>query len=350
MEDIRAITQERLTDYLHAVGEKPFRHKQIWNWLWHKGAGSFDEMTDIPSGLRERLKESFTFNRGKIVAEAVSADKTAKFILQFAGGGRVECVLIPVPGRITACISSQVGCPLGCTFCATGKMGFVRNLHYSEIVDEYLLLGKKAAELYGGTHYGSEISNIVMMGMGEPLLNFDNVVKALDILTGPDLFGLSPKRITLSTAGIVKGIKALADREFSCGLAVSLHSADPEIRGHLMPVTVHNPLHDLQAALLYYNRKTGARVTLEYLLLANVNDSRRDAGRLARFCRPFPVKINIIEYNETEGGLFRRADPGRREMFIQYLQDCNMVVNVRQSRGCDIDAACGQLLLQKTGK
>lgn len=339
MEDIRAIGKKQLEEYLLSIREKPFRVKQILSWLWQKGIGSFDEMSDLSISLRARLKQQFSFHRAKIVQEAHSKDKTAKLVLQFADGKMIESVLIPSRERVTACISSQIGCPLRCVFCATGTMGFIRNLLYSEIVDEYILLNRRANELYG-----KGITNIVMMGMGEPLLNFENVITALDLLTSKEGFGISPKRITLSTAGIVKGIKALADRGFACGIAVSLHSADAAIRKIIMPVTEHNPLSDLQASLHYYHQKTGERITLEYLLLSQVNDSRRDAEKLLRFCRPFPVKINIIEYNEIEGGLYHRTEVGRREKFVQYLKDCNMVVNVRQSRGQDIAAACGQLL------
>jgi len=341
MEDIRNISIEQLEDFLVSIGEKKFRAKQIWSWLWQKGAGSFDEMTNISAVLRQQLVASFTFHRAVIGQEAHSKDKTAKFAFRLHDGKLVEGVLIPSGERVTACISSQVGCPLGCTFCATGTMGFIRNMHYSEIVDEYVLMDRRARELYG-----NGISNIVFMGMGEPLLNFNNVMTAIDKLTAKDGFGLSPTRITLSTAGIVKGIKALADRNFPCGLAISLHSADPAVRQVIMPVTDHNSLHDLQAALVYYHQKTGARITFEYLLLSKVNDTRQAAEKLARYCRPFPVKINIIEYNETEGGLYHRSYPNQREEFIDYLKSCNMVVNVRQSRGQDIAAACGQLVKQ----
>jgi len=340
MTDIRDIHYEELEEFLLSINEKKFRAKQIWTWLWQKGAGSFDEMTNVSQQLRAQLAEHFTFRRTVIAKEAKSKDQTVKFAFGLHDGKYVEGVLIPSGERVTACVSSQVGCPLRCSFCATGTMGFHRNLHYSEIVDEYVLMNRRAQELYG-----NGITNIVFMGMGEPLLNFDNVMTAINKLTAPDGFGLSPTRITLSTAGIIKGIKALADRRFPCGLAVSLHSAAPTVREVIMPVTERNSLHDLQQALLYYHQKTGDRITFEYLLLSKVNDTRQDAERLARYCRPFPVKINIIEYNETPDGLYHRSYPNQREDFIEYLKNCNMVVNVRQSRGQDIAAACGQLLM-----
>ncbi|MBO4504386.1 MAG: 23S rRNA (adenine(2503)-C(2))-methyltransferase RlmN [Bacteroidales bacterium] len=339
MTDIRTLTYEELEQFLFSIQEKKFRAKQIWTWLWQRGVGSFEEMTDLSLALRSKLAEHFAFARTVIEQEVQSRDKTAKFALKLHDGLLIEGVLIPAGDRVTACVSSQVGCPLHCAFCATGTMGFTRNLHYAEIVDEYVLMNVRAKELYG-----NNITNIVFMGMGEPLLNFANVMTAIDKLTDPKGFGLSPTRITLSTAGVIKGIKALADRNFPCGLAISLHSADPAVREILMPVTEHNTLHDLQAALLYYHQKTGQRITFEYVLLSKVNDSLQAAEKLARYCRPFPVKINIIEYNETEDGIYHRSYPNQREEFIQYLKDHNMVVNVRQSKGQDIAAACGQLV------
>ena len=339
MKDIRDIHFTELESFLQKSGEKPFRAKQIWMGLWKRGAGSFDEMTDLSVALRTKLQENFTFHRAEIVEEVHSTDKSAKFLLQFHDGKMVEGVLIPSKERVTACLSTQIGCPLHCAFCATGTMGFIRNLHYSEIIDEYVLLNNRAQELYN-----QHITNIVFMGMGEPLLNFDNMMTAIDILTGKDYYALSPTRITLSTAGIIKGIKALADRGFRCGLAISLHSADPTVREQIMPVTEHNSLHDLQAALAYYHQKTDERITIEYLLLSKVNDSEKAAELLARFCRPFPVKINIIEYNSTPDSLFHKSDPTRRQRFIDVLERCNMVVNIRLSKGQDIAAACGQLV------
>lgn len=345
MRDIRNISYEELEEFILSQNEKKFRAKQVWSWLWQKGIGRYEEMSNVSQTLRQQLERAFTFHRAEIEKEAHSKDRSAKFLFRYVDGNRVEGVLIPSGDRVTACISSQVGCPLRCTFCATGTMGFTRNLHYSEIVDEYILMNQRAVELYG-----NGITNIVFMGMGEPLLNLNNVLTAIEKITAKDGFALSPTRITLSTAGVIKGIKALADRNFPCGLAISLHSADPAIREVIMPVTDNNNLHDLQAALLYYHKKTGQRVTFEYLLLSKVNDTRVDAEKLARYCRPFPVKINIIEYNETEDGLYHRSYPNQREEFINYLKNHNMVVNVRQSKGQDIAAACGQLVKKETTK
>lgn len=339
MRDIRDLNYSELESALIEFGEKKFRAKQIYNWLWKRGALSFNEMTDISLALREKLSEYFSFSISKIKSEAKSSDGTAKFIIELSDNQLIESVLIPHKNRVTACISSQVGCPLGCAFCATGTMGFIRNLSFHEIIDEYLLLNSRAQLIYN-----QYITNIVFMGMGEPLLNINNISKAIELLTNKDGYALSPSRITISTAGIVKGIKTLADMNLHCGLAISLHSANPNTRREIMPVTENNSLQDLQSALAYFHKTTGERITIEYLLLSKINDSVKDAELLARFCRAFPVKVNIIEYNETDNSPFEKTDSATRERFIAVLENCNMIVNIRLSKGQDIDAACGQLV------
>jgi 23S rRNA (adenine2503-C2)-methyltransferase len=282
----------------------------------------------------------------KIDTEVVSSDKTIKFLFGLFDGEQIEGVLIPSQGRVTACLSSQVGCPLKCAFCATGMLGFTRHLRFWEIIDQYILMNRRAAEVFG-TH----ISNIVLMGMGEPLLNYDNVWKAVEILTSPDGNELSPSRITLSTVGITEKIKKLADHGFKANLAVSLHSADHLKRSRLIPVNETNALQDLQEALRYYVEKTKQRITIEYLLLHNINDSLEDAEKLCRFCKAFPVKINIIEYNAIclsdvapqPNYQFYPSTPEKKTAFTAHLESKNLIVNVRQSRGKDIAAACGQL-------
>lgn len=338
MDDIRYISFEELQQFVVGAGEKPFRAKQIYEWLWKKGVGSFEEMTNVAQTLRQQLSASFSFRRAVIEVEAKSSDKTVKFGFRLFDGKMIEGVLIPAADRVTACVSTQVGCAMHCAFCATGQMGFIRNLHSSEIFDQFILMNAKALE-----YYGHPISNIVYMGMGEPLLNFAQVMRSIDLLTSKEGQRLSPQRITLSTAGITEGIRKLADMGFKPGLAVSLHSADPKKRIHLMPVTEHNPLNELQDALKYYHQKTGERVTFEYLLLNGINDSQRDAEVLAAYCRAFPVKINLIEFNATDSP-FQKSEPENVRRFIQFLESRNMVVNLRHSRGKDIDAACGQLI------
>lgn len=338
MDDIRYISFEELQQFVVEVREKPFRAKQINEWLWKKGVGAFEEMTNLSQTLRQQLSAAFSFRRAVIEVEAKSSDKTVKFGFRLFDGKMIEGVLIPAADRVTACLSTQVGCAMHCAFCATGQMGFIRNLHFSEIFDQFVLMNAKALE-----YYGHPISNIVYMGMGEPLLNYTHVMRSIDLLTSKEGQGLSPQRITLSTAGIAEGIRKLADMGFKPGLAVSLHSADPKKRIHLMPVTEHNPLDELQDALKYYHQKTGERVTFEYLLLNGINDSQRDAEVLAAYCRAFPVKINLIEFNATDSP-FQKSEPENVRRFIQFLESRNMVVNLRHSRGKDIDAACGQLI------
>lgn len=338
MKDIRELSYDEISDFLLQYGEKKFRAKQIYEWLWKKGIGSFNEMNNIGQQAQQLLNNNFTFHRASIDVEHKSSDKTTKFGFRLHDDKMIEGVLIPVKERVTACVSTQVGCAMHCAFCATGQMGFIRNLHYSEIFDQYILLNQKSIE-----YFGQGITNIVYMGMGEPLLNFANVMKSIDLLTAKDGIGLSPQRITLSTAGIIEGIRKLADLDFRPGLAISLHSADPKKRIHIMPVTEHNPLDKLQESIKYYHEKTGERITFEYLLLNGINDSLRDAEILAAYCRPFPVKINLIEFNATDSP-FQRSSEENVQKFIQFLESRNMVVNLRRSRGKDIAAACGQLI------
>ena|GEM_PF-4217 len=335
--DIRETSSENLMAFLQQHNEKSFRAKQLHDWLWKKNVTSFEEMINIPKNLQERLKADFTFLQTKIEKEIVSSDKTIKFLFRLFDEEQIEGVLIPSQGRVTACISSQAGCPLNCSFCATGTLGFVRQLRFWEIIDQYVLMNRRAIEVFG-----TPISNIVLMGMGEPLLNYDNVLKAIEILTSPNGNGLSPSRITLSTVGINAGIRKLADDGFKANLAVSLHIADNEKRSALIPVNQTNPLQELQDALRYYVEKTNQRITIEYVLLQNINDSLEDAEKLCRFCKAVPVKINIIEYNATDTQ-FQPSTPEKKEIFKAHLESKNLVVNVRQSRGKDIAAACGQL-------
>ncbi|MBQ7549931.1 MAG: 23S rRNA (adenine(2503)-C(2))-methyltransferase RlmN [Bacteroidales bacterium] len=336
--DIRHTTAQNLSSFIESIGEKKFRCAQIDEWLWKKGARSFDEMSNLPVTLREQLKSNFTFLTSGIAAMVQSKDGTAKFVFNLHDKRQVEGVLIPSDNRVTACISSQVGCPLKCAFCATGTMGFVRNLHSSEIFDQFLLMNKKSQELYN-----QNITNIVYMGMGEPLLNYESVIRSVQWITSPKGQGLSPSRITLSTVGIASGIKRLADDGFKPEIALSLHCADELKRRRLMPVTESQNFEMLQDALVYLHEKTGKRITIEYLMLKNWNDSLADAKKLFAFCRPFPVKINLIEYNATQSGFEKSNEETVRE-FIAFLESKNMIVNVRHSRGKDIDAACGQLV------
>ncbi|MDR2868301.1 MAG: 23S rRNA (adenine(2503)-C(2))-methyltransferase RlmN [Bacteroidales bacterium] len=334
-EDIR--DTEQLPIFLKEINEPAFRLKQINEWLWQKGAQTFAEMTNLSAALREKLAAKFSFCQTVIATERRSKDATVKFIFQLHDGLFVEGVLIPSETRVTACISSQVGCPLQCIFCATGAAGFKRNLHYSEIFDQYMLMNRRSVELYGLT-----ISNIVYMGMGEPLLNFDNVVYSIQILTEKWGQALSPSRITVSTVGLVDGIKKLADQQLKVSLALSLHCANELKRIKLMPITRTNRLDDVRKACTYFAEKGNSRITIEYLMLRDETDSLKDAANVALFCRAFPVKINIIEYNTTQSG-YTRSSQDTVAQFIEFLESKNMIVNLRRSRGQDIEAACGQL-------
>ena len=336
--DIRHISEKQLVDFLESIGEKRFRKKQINEWLWKKNVLTFEEMGNLSLKLIEKLKEQFTFLKTEIESELISSDGTAKFIFRLHDGRAIEGVLIPTQSRVTACISSQVGCPLKCAFCATGTMGFIRNLHFSEILDQYALMNRRALDLYE-----IPISNIVFMGMGEPLLNYDNVMQSIAMLTSQDGNQLSPSRITLSTVGVVDGIMRMADEGFKPGLAVSVHIPDNLLRSEIMPINRKFPLPELQSALQYFHQKTGQRITIEYVLLKDINDSTKSAERLCAFCRPFPVKINLIEFNETKSR-FSKSPRENMIRFKEYLESKNLIVNVRQSRGKDIAAACGQLV------
>ena len=337
-QDIRAFSQDQIKSFLIEHGEQGFRAKQIDEWLWKKGAHSFEEMTNLSSGTRAVLKEHFVINAVQVAEKQVSNDRTIKSSFQTHDGKLVEGVLIPTASRMTACISSQIGCSLTCKFCATGKLERLRNLNADEIFDQVVHISRQSLE-----HYGIPLTNIVYMGMGEPLLNYSNVIKSIERITSPDGLGMSPKRITVSTAGIAKMIRKLGDDKVKFHLALSLHAANEEKRNHIMPINESNNLRELADAMRYFHQQTDVRPTLEYIIFKDFNDSLSDAKELADFCRKFPTKINIIEYNPIDGGEFEKADERKTDAFKAYLEGRNLVVNIRRSRGKDIDAACGQL-------
>lgn len=336
--DIRALSSEALKTALGEWGEKPFRVKQIEEWLWSKGAGSFEDMTNLSKSLRDRLSESYGLDRITVEEQQISSDRTIKCAFGVGEGRVVEGVLIPTTRRMTACISSQVGCSLACKFCATGKLKLMKNLSAAEMYDQVERIAGLAQQ-----HYGTPLSNIVYMGMGEPLLNYKNVLASVDRITGTPGLGMSPKRITVSTAGIAKAIRRLGDDEVKFNLALSLHAANDEKRNEIMAINETNNLEVLADALRHFHEKTGTRVTYEYILFDGFNDSLLDAQELAQFCRHVPCKINLIEYNPIDDGVFQRASDERTTAFVDFLESKNLVVNVRRSRGKDIDAACGQL-------
>jgi 23S rRNA (adenine2503-C2)-methyltransferase len=295
-------------------------------------------MSNLSLALRAKLDEVYTIDAIRIDDEQISTDRTIKCAFSVGEGKVVEGVLIPTTSRMTACISSQVGCSLSCTFCATGKLKLMRNLSAGEIVDQVVYL-KRAAE----GRYETPLTNIVYMGMGEPLLNYKNVLRSIERITAPNGLGMSPKRITVSTAGIAKMIRKLGDDEVKFNLALSLHAANDKKRSEIMEINDTNNLAELAEALIYFHEKTDTRVTFEYIIFDGFNDSLEDAAELAKFARCVPCKINIIEYNPIDEGGFQRAKPEKVSAFAAYLESKNLVVNVRRSRGKDIDAACGQL-------
>ena len=336
--DIRDLSLEELTAFLVERGEKPFRAKQVYEWLWTKSVTDFDAMTSLGKELRTKLSEWFILNAAVSADEQISSDRTIKTAFRVENDRVVEGVLIPTTSRMTACISSQVGCSLACKFCATGKLKLMKNLQAGEIYDQVVYLARAAEE-----RYNTPLSNIVFMGMGEPLLNYKNVLAAIDRITGTPGLGMSPKRITVSTAGIAKMIKKLGDDDVRFNLALSLHAANDAKRSHIMDINDTNNLEVLAEALRYFYDKTGTRITFEYIIFKDFNDSLNDARELAEFCRNVPCKINIIEYNPIDDGEFQQAAVDRVDAFRDYIERCNLVVNVRRSRGKDIDAACGQL-------
>lgn len=338
-QNIRGLELDVLKTFFTENSEKAFRAKQVFEWLWKKQATTFDEMTNLSVGTRELLKNHFEINPVTIAEKQVSNDKTIKNAFRLYDGKITEGVLIPTPKRMTACISSQVGCSLSCAFCATGKLDRLRNIDAEEIFDQVALIKQQAEE-----HYQTPLSNIVYMGMGEPLLNYKNVLKSVELITSPDGLGMSPKRITVSTAGIAKMIKQLGDDEVKFNLALSLHAATDSKRSEIMPINESNSLEALSEALVYFHEKTGSRVTFEYIIFKDFNDTLEDAKDLAAFAKAVPCKINIIEYNPIDEPQFQQADPEKTDKFAAFLENTfNLIVNVRRSRGKDIDAACGQL-------
>lgn len=336
--DIRKLTLQELKEYFVSKGEKAFRANQVWEWIWQKSARSFDDMSNLSKALREKLESDFEFRPIGIATYQKSNDGTIKYAFKLFDSNLVEGVLIPADDRMTACVSSQVGCSLTCKFCATGYMDRKRNLDPAEIYDQVVAIDTAAKE-----NYNLPLSNIVFMGMGEPLLNYANVLEGINRITAEDGLNMSPKRITLSTAGIAKMIKKLADDEVKFNLALSLHAADDVKRNQIMPINESNTLEALKEALLYFYEKTQNKITFEYILFYNFNDTLQDAENLLKFTKQIPSKVNIIEYNPISEANFKNTEADRLEKFAEYLRKNKVIVNVRRSRGKDIDAACGQL-------
>ena len=336
--DIRTLSSDDLKSFLNENGESAFRYKQIEQWLWQKQAQSFNEMSNISLSLREKLENAFSISPSEVLLSQKSADGTIKIAFKLYDNSKVEGVIIPTEDRFTACVSTQVGCSLDCKFCATGYLKKVRNMFAHEIVEQVYHLNAVCEE-----SFGKRLTNIVYMGMGEPLLNYKNVIRSVDVISNKEGLGFSPKRITVSTSGISKMIKKLGDDEVKFNLAFSLHAADNKKRSQLMSINDSNPLEEVIDALKHFTIKTKRKVTFEYVALNNVNDTKEDALNLAKWCGFLNAKVNIINFNPIDNADFNPSTEKRLNNFIQHLIQKNVNVSVRKSRGKDIDAGCGQL-------
>lgn len=338
MKDIRTLNLEELKAYFVEKGDKPFRAKQVYDWLWSKNLHSFEEMTNLSKSLRESLSQDFVINPIAVDTLQKSSDGTIKNGVKLHDGLLVESVLIPTETRTTACVSSQVGCSLNCEFCATARLKRMRNLEVAEIVDQVALIDRQS-RLY----FNRPLTNIVFMGMGEPMMNYKNVVDAVHKITSPEGLGMSPRRITISTSGIPKMIKMLADEDLRVKLALSLHSAIEHKRNEIMPFSDKFPLTEIMDSLQYWYRKTGSVITFEYCVWGGINDTDEDIKALIKYCRQVPSKVNLIQYNPIGEGKYDHRNIKAEERYVSELEKAGITVVVRRSRGGDIDAACGQL-------
>ncbi len=332
------MSREQLRDFFVGQQDKPFRGNQVYDWLWAKGAHTFDEMSNLSKETRALLQTNFVINHIKVDEMQRSGDGTIKNAIKLHDGLVVESVLIPTQKRTTACVSSQVGCSLNCSFCATARLKKMRNLNPDEIYDQVLAIDQQSRH-----YFHHPLSNIVFMGMGEPLLNYENVLLAIEKITSSEGMGMSPSRITLSTVGLPKMIRKLADDGVKFKLAVSLHSAIDEVRTSMMPVNASSNLAELLESLQYWYRATKRQITFEYVVWKDINDKQKDIDALVYYCKRVPSKVNLIEYNAIEEDGFEQASPESIQKYVSALESNNITVKIRRSRGKDIDAACGQL-------
>ncbi len=336
--DIRSCNEDQLKEILISNSFRPFRAKQILHWIWNKSVHGFDEMSNIPVNLIKFLNENFVINYIKVHRMQKSSDGTIKNAIELYDGYIVECVLIPTKDRITACVSSQVGCSLNCKFCATAKLKRMRNLNPDEIYDQVVLIRKQSEE-----YFNRPLTNIVFMGMGEPLMNYNNVLKSIEKITSKSGLGMSQKRIVVSTSGVPKMIKKIADEGVKFKLAVSLHSAINEKRTSIMPFNDKMNLQELEESLSYWYKKTKKIITYEYVIWKGINDTDADISALVEFCKKTPCKVNLIQYNNIDDPNFVQAPAHVLDKYIKTLQSHKIKATIRKSRGEDIDAACGQL-------
>src|SRR6187402_3162941 len=336
--DIRKLTLDELKDFFISKGDKAFRATQVHEWLWMKSAKDFEQMTNLSLPTRELLKEHFVINHIKVDTMQRSADGTIKNAVTLHDGLIVESVLIPTEKRITACVSSQVGCSLACKFCATARLKRMRNLSPDEIYDQVAAIKEQAEQFFG-----RPLTNIVFMGMGEPLLNYANVIAAIEKITSQKGLNMASRRLTVSTVGIAKMIIKMADDGVKFNLAVSLHAAINKTRSSIMPINDTNPLDELGEALRYWYGKTKRKVTYEYVVWKGINDTEEHAKALLKFCKIIHSKVNLIEYNPIDDGEFQQASDASLNMYMDLLERHGITTRIRKSRGKDIDAACGQL-------
>lgn len=337
--NIRHLSLGELEKYFESIDEKKFRARQVYEWLWLKQARTFNDMTNLGKELRTTLSDNFSLPTLSLDVVQNSADGTVKSRFKTWDGHLVEGVLIPTESRNTACVSSQIGCSLSCKFCATGYMERERNLEFDEIYDEVALLNQQCEKIHG-----KKLSNIVFMGMGEPLLNYKNVTRSIDRISAPDGLGMSPRRITVSTAGVAKMIRQLGDDKVKFKLALSLHAANDKKRNEIMPINETNNIKALVESLNYYYSHTHNHITLEYILFKDFNDSLKDADELIKIYRQTASDlVNIIEYNPIDAATFMKPEESVVDKFMVYLEKNRVNARLRRSRGRDIDAACGQL-------
>lgn len=334
MQTLSGLTLEEITDLMASLNASKFRAKQIHNWIYFKSVSSIDEMTDLSKAFREELKQKAVVTDTKIKVKQESSDGTLKYLIEYPDGECVETVLMRFDNRanLTACVSSQVGCAVNCSFCATGKRGFIRNLTYKEILEQVLTIQRDT---------GLKVTNIVFMGQGEPLLNLDNVLKAIEIFNND--FQIGARRITISTSGIIPKIDELANHELQSTLAISLHAPTHEVRKRIMPIEEKYPLQNLKKSLLNYVEKTGRRITIEYILIKDFNSDIETAKQLAYFLKDIKCNINLIPYNDVTATGYSKPSNNEIMKFKYLLEHSGKKVTVRLERGADIDAACGQL-------
>ena len=338
MKDLRTLSLSELQDYFLSLGEKPFRAKQVYDWLWSKNLHSIEEMTNLSKDLRDKISTDFLIKPISVDQLQRSSDGTIKNGVKLHDGLLVESVLIPTETRTTACVSSQVGCSLNCEFCATARLKRMRNLDVAEIVDQVALIDQQSK-----MYFDRPLTNIVFMGMGEPMMNYKNVVEAIKKITEPEGMGMSARRITVSTSGIPKMIKMLADENIKVKLALSLHSAIEKKRNDIMPFSDKFPLTDILDSLKYWYEKTGNIVTFEYCVWKNINDGDEDIKALIKYCKQIPSKVNLIQYNPIGDGKYDQCNKAAEDNYVRQLEKNGITVMIRRSRGGDIDAACGQL-------